>query len=70
MNQNHFPMHGKVQALSGMDDRRDEFIDLDRLVGMVNAYYFVGCIGPETGTNIGAVLDYVKTTRYKGFSLI
>lgn len=42
----------------------------DRLVGMVNAYYFVGCIGPETGTNIGPVLDYVKSTRYKGFSLI
>ncbi len=42
----------------------------DRLVGMVNAYYFVGCIGPETGTNIGPVLDYVKSTKYKGFSLI
>ncbi len=24
----------------------------DKLVGMVNAYYFLGCLGPETGTNI------------------
>ncbi|WLP90137.1 S1 family peptidase [Gordonia sp. NB41Y] len=42
----------------------------DRLVGMVNAYYFLGCIGPETGTNIGPVLNYVKTTKYKGFTPI
>lgn len=42
----------------------------DSLVGMVNAYYFVGCIGPETGTNIGTVLNYVKSTPYGGFHLI
>ena len=29
----------------------------DRLIGMVNAYYYVGCIGPETGTNIKPILD-------------
>lgn len=29
----------------------------DQLVGMVNAYYFVGCIGPEIGTNIKPILD-------------
>ncbi|MGC4932885.1 serine protease [Gordonia sp. DT30] len=41
----------------------------DRLVGMVNAYYFVGCIGPETGTNIGPVMNYVNSTKYKGFTV-
>ncbi|MFT4128048.1 MAG: serine protease [Gordonia sp. (in: high G+C Gram-positive bacteria)] len=40
----------------------------DRLVGMVNAYYFFGCVGPETGTNIGPILDYVKSTSYGGFT--
>ncbi|MGV9827452.1 serine protease [Gordonia sp. NPDC003429] len=42
----------------------------DRLVGMVNAYYFVACLGPETGTNIAPVLDYVKSTKYTGFTPI
>lgn len=42
----------------------------DRLVGMVNAYYFLGCIGPETGTNIGPILNDVKNTKYKGFTPI
>lgn len=40
----------------------------DRLVGMVNAYYFLACIGPETGTNIQAILDIVKASKYKGFT--
>lgn len=41
----------------------------DRLVGMVNAYYFVGCIGPETGTNIGPILKRVASLpQYKGFT--
>ncbi|GAA1480983.1 hypothetical protein GCM10009624_14230 [Gordonia sinesedis] len=40
----------------------------DRLVGMVNAYYFLACVGPETGTNISAILKYVKSTKYKGFT--
>lgn len=40
----------------------------DKLVGMVNAYYFVGCIGPETGTNISTILKDVKSTKYKGFT--
>ncbi|MCX6471230.1 hypothetical protein [Williamsia herbipolensis] len=29
----------------------------DRLIGMVNAYYFTACIGPETGSNIGPILN-------------
>ncbi len=41
----------------------------DKLVGMVNAYYFLGCLGPETGTNIGPILNYVNHTKYKGFSV-
>ncbi|GAA3693362.1 trypsin-like peptidase domain-containing protein [Gordonia hankookensis] len=40
----------------------------DRLVGMVNAYYFVGCIGPETGTNIGPVLKRIGSLpQYRGY---
>lgn len=43
----------------------------DRLVGMVNAYYFVGCIGPETGTNIGPVLARIASLpQYGGFKPI
>lgn len=43
----------------------------DRLVGMVNAYYFVGCIGPETGTNIGPILNRIKSLpQYGGFTVI
>ncbi|ACY22431.1 hypothetical protein Gbro_3226 [Gordonia bronchialis DSM 43247] len=40
----------------------------DRLVGMVNAYYFVGCVGPETGTNIGPILKRISSLNaYKGY---
>jgi hypothetical protein len=39
----------------------------DRLIGMVNAYYFVGCIGPETGTNIKALLDDMPKRGVDGF---
>lgn len=39
----------------------------DRLVGMVNAYYFFGCIGPETGTNIGPILDRMDRVGYQNF---
>ena len=42
----------------------------NRLVGMVNAYYFVGCIGPETGTNISTILKDVQNSKYKGFTTI
>ncbi|MFT4042240.1 MAG: serine protease [Gordonia sp. (in: high G+C Gram-positive bacteria)] len=42
----------------------------DRLVGMVNAYYFLACLGPETGTNIASVLNYVNHTKYRGFTTI
>lgn len=55
MNQNHFPMHGKVQALSGMDDRRDEFIDLDRLVGMVRRNWKLAAIGGAIGLVLGGL---------------
>ena len=42
----------------------------NRLVGMVNAYYFVGCFGPETGTNIKPILDRVASLpAYGGFRL-
>lgn len=40
----------------------------DRLVGMVNAYYFLGCLGPETGTNIQPILKRIGSLdAYKGF---
>ncbi|MDL9935583.1 serine protease [Gordonia sp. ABSL1-1] len=40
----------------------------DRLVGMVNAYYFLGCVGPETGTNIGPILKRIRSLdAYKGY---
>lgn len=42
----------------------------DRLIGMVNAYYFFACIGPETGTNIGPILRWVNSTPYGGFRLV
>ncbi|GED98392.1 serine protease [Gordonia crocea] len=41
-----------------------------RLVGMVNAYYFTACIGPETGTNIGPIMNRIARTQYGGFRLI
>ncbi|MFT3900519.1 MAG: serine protease [Gordonia sp. (in: high G+C Gram-positive bacteria)] len=42
----------------------------NRLVGMVNAYYFFACVGPETGTNIGPILNRVRSTSYGGFRVI
>ncbi|GAA4677307.1 trypsin-like serine protease [Gordonia humi] len=39
----------------------------DRLVGMVNAYYFLSCIGPETGTSIKTILDRLNRTGYGAF---
>lgn len=43
----------------------------DRLAGMVNAYYTFGCIGTETGTNIGPILKRVASIpAYKGFKTI
>ncbi len=43
----------------------------DRLVAMVNAYYFLACVGPETGTNIGPILARVNSLpNYKGFHVI
>ncbi|MBD0024194.1 serine protease [Gordonia pseudamarae] len=43
----------------------------DKLVGMVNAYYTFGCIGTETGTNIGPILTRVAALpSYGGFRTI
>ena len=42
----------------------------DRLVGMVNAYYFFGCIGPETGTNIKPILDDLTQHGVTNFQVI
>ncbi|QKT07787.1 serine protease [Gordonia sp. X0973] len=41
-----------------------------KLVGMVNAYYFAACVGPETGTNIGPILKRVSRTNYGGINII
>ncbi|GAA4746072.1 S1 family peptidase [Gordonia alkaliphila] len=42
----------------------------DTLVGMVNAYYFVSCIGPETGTNMNTILRRLNATGYSGFKVV
>lgn len=42
----------------------------DKLIGMVNAYYFVGCVGPETGTNIKPILDDMKKNGISDFRLV
>lgn len=42
----------------------------DRLVGMVNAYYFLGCIGPERGTNIKPILDDMRQHGVTDFRVI
>lgn len=40
------------------------------LVGMVNAYYFVSCIGPETGTNMGTITRRLNSGGYSGFRVV
>ncbi|MBT0565446.1 serine protease [Williamsia sp. CHRR-6] len=42
----------------------------DRLVGMVNAYFFTACIGPETGSNIGPILAAMKAAGVQGYRVI
>nr|WP_040517412.1 trypsin-like serine protease [Gordonia neofelifaecis] len=39
----------------------------DQLVGMVNAYYFVSCLGPETGTNAKTILNRLNKIGYNNF---
>ncbi|MBM7366436.1 hypothetical protein JOC45_001122 [Gordonia hydrophobica] len=39
----------------------------DQLVGMVNAYYFVSCLGPETGTNARTILNRLTKVGYGDF---
>lgn len=39
----------------------------DRLIGMVNAYYFTACIGPETGSNIGPILRAMSRAGVNNF---
>lgn len=41
----------------------------DRLIGMVNAYYEVACLGPEKGTNIGPVMRDLQDHGVTGFRL-
>ncbi len=41
----------------------------DHLIGMVNAYYFIGCIGPETGTNITPILNDMPNHGVEGFEV-
>ncbi|GAA2067567.1 S1 family peptidase [Williamsia deligens] len=42
----------------------------DRLIGMVNAYYFTACIGPETGSNIGPILNAMSRAGVTNFRVI
>lgn len=42
----------------------------NRLVGMVNAYYFAACAGPETGTNMGAIMKRLNQWGYGGFRVV
>ncbi len=37
------------------------------LVGMVNAYFFLSCVGPETGTNMGPIMKLLDKNGYTGF---
>ena len=37
------------------------------LVGMVNAYYFVSCIGPETGTGMGPIMTRLNRWGFNNF---
>ncbi|MGO3326521.1 trypsin-like serine protease [Gordonia sp. (in: high G+C Gram-positive bacteria)] len=39
----------------------------DRLVGMVNAYYFLSCVGPETGTSSKAIMTRLNKLGYGAF---
>jgi hypothetical protein len=39
----------------------------NQLIGMVNAFYFVGCFGPETGTNIGPILGDMGAHGIRGY---
>ena len=39
----------------------------DRLIGMVNGYFEFACLGPETGTNIGPILDRMNKVGFSGF---
>ncbi|WP_062228071.1 polysaccharide biosynthesis tyrosine autokinase [Aureimonas frigidaquae] len=55
MNQNHFPMHGKVQVLPPVNERKDEFIDLDRLYGMVRRNWKLAAAGAAVGLVLGGL---------------
>lgn len=41
-----------------------------KLVGMVNAYYFVSCLGPETGTNMNVIMKRLNQHGYGNFRVI
>ncbi|MFT3661699.1 MAG: serine protease [Gordonia sp. (in: high G+C Gram-positive bacteria)] len=40
------------------------------LVGMVNAYFFVSCAGPETGTNMASIVRRLGSWGYGGFRVV
>lgn len=40
------------------------------LVGMVNAYYFVSCVGPETGTNMNVIMKRLNRIGYNNFRVV
>ena len=42
----------------------------DRLIGMVNAYFEVACLGPEKGTNIGPVMRDLQHRGVTGYRLV
>lgn len=41
----------------------------DRLIGMVNAYFEIACLGPEKGTNIGPVMQDLQRRGVTGYRL-
>ncbi len=41
----------------------------NRLVGMVNAYYFLACLGPETGTSSKTIVDRLARQGYGNFKV-
>ncbi|WP_132991767.1 trypsin-like serine protease [Gordonia zhaorongruii] len=72
---------GKTCGVTWFSDRQSHFSQMcviegdsgspvvigDRLVGMVNAYYFLSCLGPETGTNIKTILKRLDSKGYGAF---
>ncbi len=64
-NQSHFSAVCVAEGDSG-----SPLVIGDRLIGMVNAYYFTACIGPETGSNIGPILAAMSKAGVAGYRVI